>query len=189
MRLAGWLRPRLIPWLLDKALGMVECKRYNNVSFKVYNIGSANNSGPTPPRWRFPVRHAVEAVETVLRIAEQYAAQGSIYHTAPVAMRFVAPSRALMSMMHGGERMTIELIHLIDHGRGVEIIHAHEEAPLSSACALTGTGERTRAQRGGGSLSRTRQVAGDPRAARPEGVFESPFSKRVGLTSRGFQSG
>ncbi|MHB8690719.1 MAG: D-arabinono-1,4-lactone oxidase [Solirubrobacteraceae bacterium] len=190
MRLAGWLAPQLIPTLLEFSLRQVECKRYNNVSFKVYNVGSVNNLRAYSAEMEVPVEHAVQAVETVLAIAELYAQRGSIYHTAPVAFRFVAPSRALMSMMHGGERMTIELIHLIDTVGGIEIIHAHEEA-LAKLGVRPHWGQVN-------ALERTEVAARYPGLRKweairaqldPEGVFESPFSKRVGLTSRGFQSG
>jgi hypothetical protein len=125
----------------------------------------------------------------VLETAERYRDEGSIYHTAPVALRFVAPSSALMSMMHGRQTMMIELIQLVDTDGGREILAAHEEALAAFGVRPhwgqinTLAPEELEGRYPG--LELWQQVR---RRLDPDGVFASPFSKRVGFTSRGVSS-
>ena len=54
-------------------------------------------------------RH-LETVDRILEIADESAQERELFHTSPIALRFVAPSRAYASMMHGQPTMMIELI-------------------------------------------------------------------------------
>lgn len=189
MQVVGALMPRLFPWVLDTSLRAIACPRYTNVSYKVFNIGSVNNLRAYSAEMAVPVTRAVEAIEAVLETADKYRREGAIYHTSPVAIRFVAPSRAMMSMMDGRETMTIELIQLVDTDGGVEILAAHEER-LASLDVRPHWGQLN-------SLAPAELAGRYPRLADweairaqldPSGVFAGPFSKRVGLTSRGVTS-
>ena len=187
MNTAGSLAPSLIPRLLDFSLNAIKSDGYTNKSYLVFNIGSANNLRAYSAEMGVPTADDghVKAVETVLDTAERFARDGSIYHTSPISLRFVAPSRALMSMMHAQETMMIELIQLVDTYGGVEILAAHQDAlsPLG-----------VRAHWGQINTLAPEEVAarypGLPawEAVRkqldPDDVFASPFSKRVGITPR-----
>jgi FAD/FMN-containing dehydrogenase len=191
MQLAGSFAPGVIPWLLDTSLGAIACKAYTNRSYRVFNIGSANNLRAYSAEMAVPIADDdhIRAVEAVLDTAERYRREGAIYHTAPVALRFVAASSALMSMMNGGETMMIELIQLVDTDGGQEILAAHEEK-LAEFGARPHWGQintlapEELAGRYPG-LELWQQVR---RELDPDGVFASPFSKRVGLTVRGVSS-
>lgn len=191
MQLAGSFAPRMIPWLLDTSLGAIASSGYTDQSYRVFNIGSANNLRAYSAEMAVPIANDdhVQAVEAVLETAERYRDEGSIYHTAPVALRFVAPSSALMSMMHERPTMMIELIQLVDTDGGREILAAHEER-------LAGFGVRPHwgqintlapeeLEGRYPGLGLWQQVR---RQLDPDGVFASPFSKRVGFTSRGVSS-
>jgi FAD/FMN-containing dehydrogenase len=191
MQIAGEFAPERIPWLLDFSLHAIECPGYTNVSYKVFNIGSVNNLRAYSAEMEVPTdgdRH-IEALERVLEIAARYRTEGKIYHTSPIACRFVAPSRALMSMMHERETMTIELIQLVDTDGGTEILAAHEEA-LAAVGVRPHWGQIN-------SVAAGQLVGSYPAVARweavrqqldPQGVFASPFTKRVGITPRGVSS-
>jgi hypothetical protein len=191
MQVVGEFAPNLIPALLDRSLHEIRCKAYTNVSHQVYNIGSVNNLRAYSAEMAVPTdqdRH-IEAIEIVLDVARRYREAGKIYHTSPVACRFVAASPALMSMMHGRETMMIELIQLVDTAGGTEILAAHEEA-LGAVDVRPHWGQIN-------SLSSDRLKRGFPQlpawqAVRkqldPDDVFASPFTKRVGITPRGVSS-
>jgi len=192
VRLVSWLRPSLIPRLIDASLSAIVCAAYTNSSYLVFNVGSANNLRVYSAEMAVPMDHArhIEAVETVLETAERFRRTGSIYHTSFVALRFVAPSRALMSMMQGRETMTIELIQMIDTDGGQEILAAHEEA-LSGLDVRPHWGQINTLTAGRELAERYPGLAAWEAVRHeldPAGVFASPFSKRVGLTLQGVSS-
>jgi FAD/FMN-containing dehydrogenase len=193
MQLFEKLAPGKIPGLLDTSLKLIRCpKGYTNASYLVFNIGSTNNLRAYSGEMGVPTadNQHVAAVERMIEIAELYRRDGTIFHTSPVSLRFVAPSRALMSMMHDRETMMMELIQLVDTDGGQEVIAAHEEALAEFGVrphwgqinTLAGSAEI--AKRYGG-LSAWESVRAQ---LDPHGVFASPFSRRVGITSEGVSS-
>jgi FAD/FMN-containing dehydrogenase len=193
VQLVQLLRPQLIPWLIDQALGAITCKGgYTNDSYRVYNIGSANNLRAYSAEMAVATKddNHVAAFDRVLEVAEQYAREGAIYHTSFIALRFVARSRALMSMMHDRETMAMELIQLVDTDGGQEVVAAEEEALAPFAVRPHWGQINTLADRP--DLAARYPGYADWERVRaqldPKGVFASPFSKRVGITPRGFSS-
>jgi FAD/FMN-containing dehydrogenase len=191
MRVAGAIAPNLIPFLLDTSLSAIKCKGYTNVSYKVFNIGSANNVRAYSAEMAVPTANDthVEAMDRVLAVAQEYRERGAIYHTSPISMRFVAASRASLSMMEGRDTMMMELIQLIDTDGGMEILAAHEER-LADLGVRPHWGQIN-------TVSAAELVSRYPRRAQwdaarqaldPDGVFAGPFSKRVGITPRGARS-
>jgi FAD/FMN-containing dehydrogenase len=191
MQLAGSFAPGVIPWLLDMSLGAIKCDGYTNRSFKVFNIGSVNNLRAYSAEMAVPIADGghIKAVEAVLETTDRYRRLGRIYHTAPVALRFVAPSRAMMSMMHRRQTMMIELIQLVDTDGGREVLAAHEER-LAALGVRPHWGQIN-------TLAPEELMGRYPEIERwqevrrrldPDGVFASPFSKRVGFTARGVSS-
>ncbi len=186
MQLADRLAPNAVPVLLDWSLGAIAAT-YTNVSYKVFNIGSANNVRVYSSEMAVATdgdRH-IEAVETVLSVTERYRRDGAIYLTSPIALRPVARSRALLSMMHGRETLMIELIQIVDTDGATELLAAFEDA-------LDPLGVRPH----WGQLNRIAPRLVKARYPRfsdwdavrrrfdPDDLFASPFSKRVGITSR-----
>jgi hypothetical protein len=192
MQLAGRFAPNKIPAMLDFSLGAIKCPDgYANVSYLVYNIGSVNKLHAYSAEMAVPTegdKH-IEAIEAVLAIAERYRSEGAIYHTSPIACRFVAPSAAYMSMMNARETMMIELIQLVDTDGGTEILAAHQEAleplqvrPHWGQINTLADSEVARLYPRFADWDRIR------RQLDPNDVFASPFTKRVGITPRGIRS-
>jgi hypothetical protein len=191
MRLAGALAPGVIPALLDISLNAIKSDGYTNVSYRVFNIGSANDLRAYSAEMAVPTAGGehVEAMDRVLEVADQYRRRGAIYHTAPIALRFVASSPALMSMMQGRETMTMELIQLVDTDGGMEILAAHEEAlrhldvrPHWGQINTLSADELAGRYPERATWARIREELD------PHEVFAGPFTKRVGITSRGVRS-
>ena len=184
------LFPRITPRLLDMAITGLARKAYTNASYKVFNIGAANAALAYSSEIGVPVDAAgthVRAVERIIELAEQRAADGGAYHTAPIALRFVAASDAHLAMMHGRETMMIELIELVDTEGGYELLGRYEDALYAlggrphwgQVNTLTGSHDFLRSPgMYGDGVDRWLAVRD---ALDPGGRFDGPFAKRVGL--------
>jgi FAD/FMN-containing dehydrogenase len=186
------LRPSLAPKLLLASLKALVKKRYDNVSFKVFNIGNANILPAYSCEIGVPMdgRH-IEAVETIFRVAAERRALGQVYQSSPIALRFVQASPAYLSMMNGRDTMMIELIGLNGNDGGIELLKAYEEALY----ALGGRPHWGHINTLSGSHGFVESMYPrhadwlDVRASLdPDGVFDSPFTKRVGLSAESFAS-
>ena len=183
LRLLARHWPSLIVKRFDDTLaGMVD-DGYASLSYKVFNIGEANKL----PAYSMELgvaledgRH-LEAVDRILEIAAERRAEG-VYHTSPIALRFVAPSRASASMMHDRATMMVELIMVDGTPHGFDLLAGCEERLADLEVRPhwgqynTLTAERVRAlyPRWEDWLS----VYGQLNAS---GVFASPFGSRIGL--------
>jgi len=187
--LAG-LRPSWTPGMLDWSLNSIADEEYTDVSYKVLNIGTANLLPAYSAEIGVPIdgRH-VEAVDRIIEIAEHHRELGAIYHTSPISLRFVKASPALMSMMHGRDTMMIELIQMTHTEGGFELLGEYEEALYAlggrphwgQVNTLTGSHGFVESM-----YPRYREWLEVHRELNATGVFNSPFSKRVGISASHF---
>jgi hypothetical protein len=191
LNLVSDLRPSLTPWLLERALVAIADTEYTNLSFKVLNIGTANLLPAYSSEIGVPVDDEgshIEAVERIKRIAARHRDAGSIYHTSPISLRFVRASTACLSMMEGRDTMMIELIQATRTEGGFELLAAYEEALYDlggrphwgQVNTLTGSHDLVRSLYP--RYDEWQEVHAKLNAS---GVFDSPFSKRVGLSRGG----
>jgi len=193
------LRPSLAPLLLEQAMKALVKKRYDELSFKVFNIGNANLvpaysseiAIPVDPPQRAVRRH-VEAVERIFEVAERQRELGDVYQSSPIALRFVQASPAFASMMHGVTTVMIELIQLRGNEGGYEMIAAYERA-LRDLDARPHWGQVAHwelyepwpgdAERGllGSMYPRYRDWQAVHAQFNATGVFDSPYSRRIGI--------
>lgn len=183
------LWPRKTPERLDTGLKLIADEDFTNWSFKVLNIGTANFLPAYSSEIGVPFDDTgrwIEAVERIMRIAERAARLGDVYQTSPISLRFVKQSRALMSMMHGRDTVMIELIQATRTEGGFELLAAYEDALYDLdgrphwGQVNTLTPARVRSLYP--QLDDWLAVHGQLNAS---GVFDSPFSKRVGLSATG----
>jgi hypothetical protein len=173
------------PGRIDQMLGFLADNEYSGPSYKVLNIGAANLLPAYSAEIAVPLagdRH-LEAVDRLIAVADRHRRLGRAYHTGLISLRFVRESPAYMSMMHGGDAMTIELILMNQTEGGLELLSAHEDA-------LYAVGGRPH-------WGQVNTLCDDvlrelyPRYDRwqevrgrfdPEGLFDAPFTKRVGIS-------
>ena len=185
------LAPGWTPFLLDKAIEGLARDAYTNASYKVFNIGAANAALAYSSEIGVPVDAAgthVAAVERIIEIAEHHREAGGVYHTAPIALRFVRETTASMAMMQGRDTMMIELIQIVDTEGGYELLGHYEDQLYrfggrphwGQVNTLTGSHDFLR------SDTMYRDTYADWQAVRaqldPHDVFAGPFTKRAGLT-------
>jgi hypothetical protein len=182
--------PKLAPLLLRGSVTSLVKDEYDEVSYKVFNIGTLNNLPAYSCEIGVPMdgRH-IEAVETIFRVANERRELGQVYQSSPIALRFVKASPAYLSMMNGRNTMMIELIGLNGNDGGVELLKAYEQALY----ALGGRPHWGHLNTLSGSHGFVESMY--PRYADwldvrarldPDGVFDGPFTKRVGLSSDRF---
>jgi FAD/FMN-containing dehydrogenase len=185
------IAPTLAPLLLRGSVTSLVKDEYDEVSYKVFNIGTLNNLPAYSCEIGVPMdgRH-IEAVETIFRVAAERRELGQVYQSSPIALRFVKASPAYLSMMNGRDTMMIELIGLNGNDGGIELLKAYEEALY----ALGGRPHWGHINTLSGSHGFVESMY--PRYADwldvrarldPDGVFDGPFTKRVGLSSDRFE--
>ena len=182
--------PKLAPLLLRGSVKSLVKDEYDEVSYKVFNIGTLNNLPAYSCEIGVPMdgRH-IAAVETIFRVAAERRALGQVYQSSPIALRFVKASPAYLSMMNGRDTMMIELIGLNGNDGGIELLKAYEEALYALGGRPHWGHINTLSGSHGFVASMYPRHADwlDVRARLdPDGVFDGPFSKRVGLSSDEF---
>jgi hypothetical protein len=185
------LRPSLSPFLLENAIRALVKDEYDEVSYKVLNIGAANVLPAYSCEIGVPTdgRH-LDAVERIIEVAAEHRGLGDVYQTSPISFRFVRASSAYMSMMNRQDTMMIELIMLTRTEGGYELLAAYEEALY----ALGGRPHWGQVNTLTGSHGLVASMYPDferwqaiRRELNSTGVFDAPFTKRVGISSERFR--
>ena len=117
-------------------------------------------------------------------MAAESARDKKLFHTSPVALRFVAPSRAYASMMHEQKTMMIELILVSETKNGRRLLEEYERR-LAEFGARPHWGQyNTLGPEAGRLYSGWDQWLAAYRRFNASGVFNSEFTDRIGI-SRG----
>jgi hypothetical protein len=184
------LKPSLSPWMMENAIRALIKKEYDEVSYKVLNIGTANLLPAYSGEVGVPMdgRH-IEAADALIRVAAEYRQLGDVYQSSPISFRFVKASNAYMSMMQGRDTMMIELIELSRCDGGYELIAAYEQE-LSRLGGRPHWGQVNSLAAGAGLLETMYPRYPDwlavMRQLNSSGVFDSPFTERVGISAQRF---
>jgi L-gulono-1,4-lactone dehydrogenase len=180
------LRPNWSPRMLESAIRALTKKEYDNVSYEVLNIGAANLLPAFSSEIGVPMdgRH-IEAVDAIIGVAAESRKLGEVYQSSPISFRFVRASNAYMSMMNGRDTMMIELIQLSRCDGGYELNAAYEQA-LNKLGGRPHWGQVNTLTAGDDLLERMYPRYQDwldiHRRLNSSGVFDSPFTDRVGIS-------
>ena len=122
--------PELSPDMIQQAMKVLEDKGYVDLSYKVFNLGSANFVNAFSAEIGFPVEDNmyIEAVEEIIRLAAHAQAEGDVYQTSPFSLRFTAASKHYLAMMHGRETCMIEMPIVAGTFGGMEVLRRYEAA-------------------------------------------------------------
>jgi hypothetical protein len=188
INLAVGLRPSISPWLLKQSLKALVNDDYVNISYRVFNIGAANYLPAYSCEIGVPIDERnlhLAAVERIVEVAALRRRLGDVYHSGPISLRFVKATDACMSMMQGRDTMMIELIMATHTVGGMELQAAHENALYAlegrphwgQVNTLTGSHGLVEAM-----YPRYAEWQDIHAQLNSSGVFDSPFSKRVGIS-------
>jgi FAD/FMN-containing dehydrogenase len=190
--LAVRLRPEVSPGLIRQALRAMVNDDYVNISYRVFNIGAANYLPAYSCEIGVPVDKRelhLAAVERIVEVAAQRRRLGGVYHSSPISLRFVKRTTAHLSMMEGRDTMMIELIMSAHTVGGMELLGAHEDA-LYQLGGRPHWGQVNSLTGSNGLVESMYPRYPDWQHVHEElnasGVFDSPFSKRVGISRARF---
>jgi hypothetical protein len=193
INLAVGLFPRISPFLLRQALKALVNDDYVNVSYRVFNIGAANYLPAYSCEIGVPADEPQLnlAVERIVEVAGQRRDLGEVFHSSPISLRFVKASDAYLSMMQGRDTVMIELIMATRTVGGMELLDAHENA-LYELGGRPHWGQVNSLTGSHGLVESMYPRYADWQAVHAElnasGVFDSPFSKRVGISRSEFRA-
>jgi L-gulono-1,4-lactone dehydrogenase len=184
LRFAARHTPGLLAWRFDAVLAGLADNAYDDVSYKVFNIGEANKLPAVSMELGVTLednRH-LECVDRILAIAAERRTRDKLIHTSPFALRFVDASRAYASMMHEQQTMMIELI-LVDGTRGGDALLAAYEQGLADLGVRPHWGQinALTPQRARELYPRWDDWLAVERELNRSGVFDSPFTRRLGI--------
>jgi L-gulono-1,4-lactone dehydrogenase len=193
INLAVGLFPRISPFLLRQALKALVNDDYVNISYRVFNIGAANYLPAYSCEIGVPADEPQLnlAVERIVEVAGQRRDLGEVFHSSPISLRFVKASDAYLSMMQGRDTVMIELIMATRTVGGMELLDAHENA-LYELGGRPHWGQVNSLTGSHGLVESMYPRYADWQAVHAElnasGVFDSPFSKRVGISRSEFRA-
>ena len=174
--------PQFTPHLVDGALELLELgdDGYTDASFKVFDLGPANDLPACATEIAVPLEQAVPAIEAIFKLAEDAAAVGNVYLSSPIGVRFCAPSSQHLSMMQA-PTCTIEVPMLVGTVGGLEMLERIEEA-LRAFGGRPHWGQIHHVAGADGWLGKAYPRLAEFRAARaqldPEGIFANAFTTR-----------
>jgi hypothetical protein len=159
---------------------------WTSLSYRVFNIGEANHLPAVSMELCVGLegdRH-LEAVDRMLAIAAEQRSKHRRYHTSPFSLRFTKASPAFASMMYGRDSMIMELILVTGTSGGEELLRAHEDGLAEfDARAHWGQINYLTEERIRRSYSRWDDWLRVEREFNSSGVFDSPFTRRVGISA------
>jgi hypothetical protein len=105
-------QPRLIPGILQAGLEALEtgCHPHVDHSYEVYDVGQINTADVMSGEYFFPLRGGahLRAIGRLLELCAEHRRHG-IYQPSPLALRFIAGSRAPLSMVRGEPHCSVEI--------------------------------------------------------------------------------
>ena len=119
--------PELTPSIINKGLAAL-AGTYIDRSYRVFNIGHANDVRAYGSEIGVPLTQVIAATERILSIAEQRARVGRAYLSSPFSLRFVNASSAYLAMMHNTPTCMIEFPMLEGTYGGRELLREIEHA-------------------------------------------------------------
>ncbi|OGU50581.1 MAG: hypothetical protein A2080_13975 [Ignavibacteria bacterium GWC2_36_12] len=122
--------PELSPAILNEAMKGLVDDAYIDKSYKVLNLGTANNISAYSAEIAFPVKDHIyiKAVERMFEVANKMKTLGNLYHTSPISLRFVKASEAYLSMQNGGNTCMIEIPVVNGTYGGFDLLQHYENA-------------------------------------------------------------
>ena len=183
-------RPSIVPKLLESSFNfLVDANPYVGLSYELLNVGSINVVPAVSSELGVDIDNHVDAIDAILAIAAEARTEGT-YHCGVVNVRYVAPSRGLLSMQPC-ETCMIELPIFRGSFGSDSLPWRYENALIERFKARPHWGQRNFLT---GSHQMLEQLYGQANVAawievfqwfNPAGQFFSRFTDRVGFSNHG----
>lgn len=179
-------QPETTPELISQSLHGLEDTGYTNKSFKVFNIGAANDLAAVSAEYGFSMEGNlyIAAVDALLNVAEVARRAGDAFQTGPISVRFVRGTEFFLSPQFGRNTAMIEIVAVSGTTSALEMLYRYEE----TAYALNGRPHWGQVNHVAGIelMARLFPAVGRWRDIRdaifdPERTFDGPVTRRLGL--------
>ena len=122
------LSPNRAEKMLERALKALADGNYTDRSYKVLNLGKANNIKSMSTEIAVPMKDNLylKAADKVIEMAKQRGAIGKQYLTSPMSLRFVKASKAYLSPQYDRDTCMIEVIGIKGSKGFFEVVQAIE---------------------------------------------------------------
>ena len=178
-------KPEMTEKRLDKAIRALVDDSYVNKSYKVFNIGNANNlpSHSSEIGIDLANNQYIKAVDRLLEVIHENSKEGRLYHTGPISLRFVKRTEALLSMMYRRDTCMIEII-MLQNTKGALEMYEILEKEMHAFDARIHWGQiqsitSREVSKMYPALGKWKQINSQLNAS---GVFNNSFSDRTGLS-------
>jgi L-gulono-1,4-lactone dehydrogenase len=119
--------PDTVPGLIETALqAQVDDNGYVSDSYNVFNIGKVNETKALAVEIGFDLADARAVIDRAFQLADELRVK-HLMHSAPASIRFVGPSRSMISMAQGRPTVVLELIVLQDVNNYQELLRTYEQ--------------------------------------------------------------
>lgn len=92
--------PKMIPGLVQGMFASLTDRNYVDKSFKVLDLGRANNLSAYAMELTFPSDQFTKAVDAILELSNNSVREGKQYLTGPVSLRFIKTNSFFLSMQY-----------------------------------------------------------------------------------------
>jgi L-gulono-1,4-lactone dehydrogenase len=200
--LAGWpqaetwlvwflnLFPLTSPEIINNALSSLVDSNYIDKSYKTLSVGAVDKVKALAIELAFPADETtVDAIDNLLAIFEDEAKGKKWYLAGPVALRFVARSEAYLAPQQGRYTCMAELDMLVGVDTGTELLKAVKERVAATNVKLrvhwgldldTVNGDEVRER-----YPRFPEWLEVYEKLNSTGMFDSPFTERLGISTKG----
>jgi hypothetical protein len=105
----------------------IEGDEYENLSYRVFNLGPVNGMRAYAIELAFDLRDTLAAVEKLFAIASEESRESGRHHPSPVSLRFVKAGDALLAPQQGRDTMMIEIGMLVGIHEGPDLLQRYAE--------------------------------------------------------------
>lgn len=179
--------PQLAPPLIEQALHSQEDPGYNNISYKIFNIGVVNYTDAMAIEVGVDLQQTVDVVERAFAIADEFRQQG-IVHSAPASIRFVKASDAMIAMQQGRPTMMLEIIIVKGVNNYMDLLRTYEQKLMEEFGARPHWGLDVKVLQGESwppqIYPRWEDWKQIYRQFNSQGTFDGRFTDRLGISMR-----
>jgi hypothetical protein len=181
--------PKITPWILKISLKTLRDGCYIGPSFKVLDLGSANNISAYSTEIAFPANRYLDAVEALLALFKKTCKEGQQYITSPFSLRFVKKSEHYLAMQYGDEPGFVCMIEFpVLNGTigGIEML-ARVESEMYRYGGIPHWGQYNHVGIGEETLNKlypqfSKWMENYKRMC-PNGTFQNDFTERCGIVA------
>lgn len=177
--------PQMIPHVVDTALETLKDSNYIDKSYKVLNLGAANEASAYAIELSFDAARFVDSIDQLLSLFAEYAKGHNWYQTGPIGIRFTAPAQAYLAPQYGRITCMAEMAMLTGTRNGMNLLEAIEQLMCAEKDVRVHWGLELDTLQGGQIPMMYPQYArwlSVYRQLNSTGMFDNSFTTRLGIS-------